>query len=48
MSNISFDTAQAPIGVGFFDQNAFKKKAHLILVLETGLAGVTFASDDYE
>lgn len=48
MSNLSYDTAQAPIGVGFFDQNAFKKKAHLILVLETGLAGVDFAAGDHE
>lgn len=48
MSNPIFDTVSAPIGVGFFDQNAFRKKAQLILVLKTGLAGLRFRADEYE
>ena len=48
MNNMPYDTASAPIGVGFFDQNAFRKKAQLILVLKTGLAGLCFRANEYE
>ena len=48
MNNMPYDTASAPIGVGFFDQNAFRKKAQLILVLKTGLAGLVFRANEYE
>jgi len=48
MNNMLFDTAEAPIGVGFFNKNAFRKKAQLILVLKTGLAGLIYRARAYE
>ena len=48
MSNMPYDVASAPISVGFFDKNAFRKKAQLILVLKTGLAGVIFRANEYK
>lgn len=48
MDNMLYDTATAPIGAGFFDKNAFRKKAQLILVLKTGLAGLVYRAHEYE
>ena len=47
MSNMPYDTLSAPIGAGFFDQNAFKRKAQLILVLKTGLAGIHHRANEF-
>lgn len=48
MSNLPHDIASAPIGVGFFDKNVFRKKAKLILVLKTGMAGLHIHSYQYK
>ncbi len=46
MAEIQMQEQGRPLRSGFFDRNAFQKKSHSILVLQTAVAGLRFHVDD--